>query len=200
VSTNAGHVFSASSLFSVTDADNDPLTYFLYDSTGGTSGGHFVVSGSAVPTNTVVALNAAQLAQTTYVAGAAGTSDALFVMAYDGHTYSGNTTFASMHVNVSASGTAPLAIASTAVASQEKPASDLLLKPTDSFVFARDPGTGGAAGQGANSSHDSLSPVHLNLSLANDAFQLSWAETQVVSHGPIDSAHNVLATHDFFIA
>jgi hypothetical protein len=40
------------------------------------------------------------LAHTTFVAGAAGTSDNLSVMAYDRHTYSGNTSFSQLHVNV----------------------------------------------------------------------------------------------------
>ena len=40
VSASAGQTIAASSLFSVTDADNDVLTYFLYDGTS--NGGHFV--------------------------------------------------------------------------------------------------------------------------------------------------------------
>ena len=67
VTASAGQVISASSLFSVTDADNDVLTYFLYDGTAG--GGHFVVNGTAVADQTVVALSAAQLAQTTFQTG-----------------------------------------------------------------------------------------------------------------------------------
>ena len=43
---NPRPVVTASSLFSITDADNDTLTYYLYDSTPG--GGHFVVDGSPV--------------------------------------------------------------------------------------------------------------------------------------------------------
>jgi len=94
-------VISASSLFSVTDAENDVLTYFLYDGTAG--GGHFVVNGTAIADQTVVALSASQLAQTTFVAGGLGTSDALGVMAYDGHTYSGNTSFSQFQVIASSS-------------------------------------------------------------------------------------------------
>src|SRR5205809_1478013 len=82
VSASAGQVFSASSLFSVSDIDNDVLTYFLYDGTA--NGGHFFVNGTQVADQTVVALSASQLAQTTFVAGSAGNSDALAVMAYDG--------------------------------------------------------------------------------------------------------------------
>ena len=98
VSASAGQVIAASGLFSISDADNDPLTYFLYDCTP--NGGHFVVNDVAVADLTVVALSASQLAQTTFVAGAAGSSDDLAAMAYDGHTYSGNTSFTQLHVNV----------------------------------------------------------------------------------------------------
>jgi hypothetical protein len=100
VSASAGQVFAASSLFSVSDPSGGPLTYFLYDGTA--NGGHFVVNGVVEPAQTVVALSAAQLAQTTFVAGAAGSSDALAVMAYDGQAYSGNTSFSQFHVNVGA--------------------------------------------------------------------------------------------------
>jgi hypothetical protein len=47
-----------------------------------------------------VALSAGQLAQTAFVAGGDGSSDALAVMAYDGHTYSGNSSFSQFSVNV----------------------------------------------------------------------------------------------------
>ena len=98
----AGQVFAASSLFSVTDADNDTLTYFLYDWSSAANSGHLVVNGAIVPAETVIALNASQLAHTTFVAGARGTSDDLAVMAFDGHDYSGNTSFSPFNVNVAA--------------------------------------------------------------------------------------------------
>src|SRR5207248_1105961 len=106
VAASAGQVFAASSLFTVTDADNDALTYFHYDGTAG--GGHFVVNGTAVADQTVVALSAAQLAQTTFVAGASGSSDALSVMAYDGQAYSGNTHFSQFQVSVAGVNSAPV--------------------------------------------------------------------------------------------
>jgi len=106
VSASAGQVFSASSLFSVSDIDNDVLTYFLYDGTA--NGGHFFVNGTQVADQTVVALSASQLAQTTFVAGSAGNSDALAVMAYDGHTYSGNTSFSHFSVSVPGVNHAPV--------------------------------------------------------------------------------------------
>ena len=99
VPATARQVFTADSLFSFADADNDPLTYFLYDGTLG--GGHFMVNGVAVADQTVVALSAVQIAQTVFVTGAPGSSDDLAVMAYDGHDYSGNTNFSHFNVNVS---------------------------------------------------------------------------------------------------
>ena len=98
VSASAGQVFSASSLFSVSDIDNDVLTYFLYDATAGANSGHFEVNGSAVPEQTVVALSASQIAQTTFVAGTSGSNNDFQVMAYDGHDYSGNTSFSHFHI------------------------------------------------------------------------------------------------------
>ena len=44
----AGQMFAASSLFSVTDADNDALTYFLYDWSPAANSGHLVVNGNVV--------------------------------------------------------------------------------------------------------------------------------------------------------
>ena len=99
VPATARQVFTADSLFSIADADNDPLTYFLYDGTLG--GGHFMVNGVAVADQTVVALSAVQIAQTVFVTGAPGSSDDLAVMASDGHDYSGNTSFSHFNVNVS---------------------------------------------------------------------------------------------------
>src|SRR4030095_13667312 len=74
VTASAGQVFAASSLFSVTDADNDALTYFLFDWSPAANSGHLEVNGNVVPAQTVIGLNAAQLANTTFVAGSAGTT------------------------------------------------------------------------------------------------------------------------------
>src|SRR2546430_7942020 len=54
---------AASSLFSVSDADNDTITqYALFDSTGS---GHWIVNGVAQGTNVEIDVTAAQLIQTT---------------------------------------------------------------------------------------------------------------------------------------
>ncbi|MET4036872.1 MULTISPECIES: M10 family metallopeptidase C-terminal domain-containing protein [unclassified Bradyrhizobium] len=99
VSTSAGHALSLSSLFNVTDADNDTLTYYIYEGTTGPNSGHFTINGTPVANQTVVAFGADQLAQATFVAGSAGTTDDLYVMAYDGHDYSGNTSFTKFQVS-----------------------------------------------------------------------------------------------------
>ena len=58
---------AASSLFTATDLDGDPITTFaLKDVTGN---GHFVVNGVAQATNVEIDLTAAQMAQTTSHAG-----------------------------------------------------------------------------------------------------------------------------------
>ncbi len=103
VAATAGQVLQASSLFSASDADGDALTYYLFDAATDPLSGYFAVNGKIIPNGTVFAVNAAQLAQTTLVAGHAGITENLYVMAYDGQAYSGNTSFSAIHVNVTAS-------------------------------------------------------------------------------------------------
>ncbi|MDB5582492.1 MAG: Peptidase M10/serralysin-like protein, partial [Bradyrhizobium sp.] len=93
VAATAGQSLSASSLFSGSDANGDTLTYLVYDSNAAANSGHFVVGGNTVAAQTIYQMTAAQLAQTSFVAGAAGTTDYLYVEAFDGHTYSGWTEF-----------------------------------------------------------------------------------------------------------
>jgi hypothetical protein len=125
VAATAGETFSAASLFSGSDADGDTLGYYLYDANTAASSGHWVVNGTVVPSDDVYWINAAQLAQTSFVAGAAGTSDELRVLAYDGQTYSNSSIFTRFHVNV----------ASLSPASPNASATG-----SDNFVFA--PGLG----------------------------------------------------------
>jgi len=120
VLATAGQSLQASSLFSGSDPDGDTLTYFLYDGTPAANSGHFVVGGNVVPAETIYQVSAAQLAQATFVAGASGTSDDLYVEDYDGHSYSGW----NAHVNVSAS-----------VASGQNPAPTIIL-PSGTNVSA----------------------------------------------------------------
>src|SRR5215467_13691783 len=84
-SATVGQTLSASSLFSVSDADNDTITkYQFFDAT--TGGGSFTVNGVTQGYNQVIEVTAAQLAQTSFVVGAGG--DDLYVRAYDGTTWS----------------------------------------------------------------------------------------------------------------
>ena len=95
VSASAGQSLQLSSLFSATDADNDALTYYFFDNT--TNSGHFEVNGAVKPGGVAFSLTAAQLAQTVFVAGAAGSSDHLNMQISDGHAVSALGDF---HINV----------------------------------------------------------------------------------------------------
>ena len=76
-----------SSLFSVSDADSDPITqYQLWDSTRDPASGHFAVGGVAQAAGTVITISAAQLAQTSFVTGTVG--DSLQIRAFDGTDWS----------------------------------------------------------------------------------------------------------------
>jgi hypothetical protein len=107
VAASAGQVIAASSLFSATDADGDALSYTLDDNTTAANSGHFVVNGTVMAAGTTFTVTAAQLAQTTFVAGAAGTSDDLFVMATDGQANSNNNFLSEFHVNATSGPIAP---------------------------------------------------------------------------------------------
>jgi hypothetical protein len=79
-----GAQLSAGSLFSVSDADHDTITqYDLWDN--GVGGGHFVLNGTTLPSGQGNIITAAQLSQTTYVAGSG--ADTLWVRANDGQLW-----------------------------------------------------------------------------------------------------------------
>ena len=92
-----GQVFNASDLFSASDGDGDTLLYFFWDNNPDPASGYFTVNGVVQAANTTFAVNAAQLAQTTFTAGQL--PDGLFVNAWDGSLFSGPQEF---HVNVPA--------------------------------------------------------------------------------------------------
>jgi Ca2+-binding RTX toxin-like protein len=78
---------AVSSLFQVSDADNDAITnYRFWDSTADGASGHFVVNGVAQGTNQSIDVSAAQLAQTTFQTGT--TADDLWVQVSDGTAWS----------------------------------------------------------------------------------------------------------------
>ena len=77
---------AASSLFTYSDPENDSaVKYSLWDSEGN---GHWVINGVVQATAAEVFVTAAQLAQTSYVAGAPGSTDHLYVRAFDGSLWS----------------------------------------------------------------------------------------------------------------
>ena len=77
----------ASSLFSVSDAENDAITQYAFWDTGGS--GHFVVNGVAQAANVEIDVSAANLSQVSYVFGPGGsTPDTLWVKANDGMLWS----------------------------------------------------------------------------------------------------------------
>jgi hypothetical protein len=76
-----GQTFAASSLFTANDADGDTLTQFdFWDS--GSGGGRWQLNGSPLTPGQDNIVNAAQLSQVTYKAGAG--TDTLYVRASDG--------------------------------------------------------------------------------------------------------------------
>ena len=82
VSGTAGQVYQLSSLFTASDPDNDPLTYYIYDGTAGASTGHIKINGVTQAEGQWVLVTQAQLSQTTFTAGTGGT-DTLYFSVYD---------------------------------------------------------------------------------------------------------------------
>jgi serralysin len=114
VTATAGQTIAASSLFSATDVDGDSLTYYILDNTTAPNSGHFEINGVVQSAGAVHTLTSTQLAQTTFVAGAAGVTDDLFVIAYDGKALSGPD-YVEFHVNVAPNHAPVLTVPSTNV-------------------------------------------------------------------------------------
>jgi hypothetical protein len=95
VTATYNQTFAASSLFSVTDTDNNTMTkYQFWDDTAGAGTGHFVIGGVAQAERQFIDVSAAQLSQTTFQS--ASGSDDLYVRVFDGLAWSG---WAELHVN-----------------------------------------------------------------------------------------------------
>lgn len=107
VAATAGQSIALSSLFTAGDVDNDTLTYMIYDATTTGSHGHFVVNGTTVAAGTPYWITQAQLARTSFVAGALGTSDDIRMIAYDGQAYSGGGVWTKTLVTASGTDSAP---------------------------------------------------------------------------------------------
>ncbi len=111
VTAARGQSFAASSLFTATDADSDPITKYQFaDGTADPASGYFVVNGTVEPANQVIDVSAAGLALTSFQSGSG--SDSLGVRAFDGFAW-GNWTFfnVSAPVNHAPVATAPNATA-----------------------------------------------------------------------------------------
>jgi hypothetical protein len=83
IATN-GQTFAASSLFTTSDADGDPITGYDFWDTG-SGGGRWMVNGMPGMTNTDNFVTAAQLSQVKYQAGSG--TDTLWVRTSDGLQY-----------------------------------------------------------------------------------------------------------------
>ena len=80
-SVGRGATLAASGLFTVSDAEHDPIAQYDFWDTG-TGGAHFTVNGATAGNNQDVYVTAAQLAQTVYQSGPG--TDTLYVRANDG--------------------------------------------------------------------------------------------------------------------
>jgi hypothetical protein len=76
-----GQSFAASSLFTASDADGDPIAQYAFWDTG-TGGGHFELNGGAQAVNHEIDVTAVQLSQLSYQSGSG--TDTLWVRANDG--------------------------------------------------------------------------------------------------------------------
>ena len=88
-SVHSGQPVAASSLFSVTDADNDAIVqYQFWDGGAAQSSGYFALSGVRQGANQAIDVSAAQLANVQFVGGAAAGTEMVWVRASDGAAYS----------------------------------------------------------------------------------------------------------------
>ena len=100
---NPGVTLAASSLFTVSDPDNLPITeYQFWDRTSDPASGHFYLNGVLVPDHTLLDVTAAQLSEVTFVTGT--DSNALEVRAFDGVSWSAadNAVWAPFNINIAA--------------------------------------------------------------------------------------------------
>jgi len=104
ITARKNQAFALSSLFTVSDPDGDKITkYQLRDTSTDPASGRFVVNGVAQAAGAVIEITAAQLAQTSFVAGTAG--DNLQIRAFDGAAWSAadNAQWSPFTVSVAAS-------------------------------------------------------------------------------------------------
>jgi len=130
VSGTSGQVYQLSSLFAASDPDNDPLSYYIYDATTGSSTGHIKINGVTQAEGQWVQLTQAQLSQTTFTAGTGGT-DNLYFSVYDPMQHNA---FNGVSVTAAA-GVKPALSASSSVAPDALNHQPLQIAAYDGFVF-----------------------------------------------------------------
>ncbi|MFO1247560.1 MAG: autotransporter-associated beta strand repeat-containing protein [Alphaproteobacteria bacterium] len=88
INASRNQTIAASSLFTVADADNDPITrYQFWDENADPGSGHFVLNGVDQAGQTLIDISASQLSQLSFVAGNTA-SDAIQIRAFDGTAWS----------------------------------------------------------------------------------------------------------------
>src|ERR1043166_4664664 len=83
-----GQSVAAAALFNASDADDAIVQYQLWDSGTDPTSGHFAIGGIAQPANQAIALGAADLANTQWLAGNSNGIETVWVRAYDGSDWS----------------------------------------------------------------------------------------------------------------
>jgi hypothetical protein len=110
VTTPAGQIFAASSLFTAQDPFGDPMSQYDVWNAGG-AGGQYLLNGQALPANQDNYLSAAQFAQAVYQAGSG--TDTLQFRAYEGGQWSPWSSAATMTPSSTIAGGATLELASS---------------------------------------------------------------------------------------
>src|ERR1700712_1655950 len=104
-SVRPNQTVAASTLFSASDADGDPITiYRFWD--GGTAGGHFTVGGVTQGAQQNIDVNAANLSSVNFVGGATSGTEVEWVQVFAGGEWSAWTSWNMATVN-----RAPVAVA-----------------------------------------------------------------------------------------
>ena len=208
VTVASGATIAASSLFTASDPEGQPITYYgLYDNTPGA--GYFDVNGVAEPALKALYLTPAQLAETTFVAGPGGTSGTsydLWVGAYDGTAWT-SPNWTEFHVNVLPSGSTSAMLtsgvqsaetdATTSAASSQLEISDAssLSPQTMPVVVGRPVG-----GDGENDTfvfNHNLGSAAVNNSApgldATPTIHAMFADFSDLNHGPQSGADTLVA-------
>jgi hypothetical protein len=177
----------------VADGDNDALTFYFNDNTPAANSGHFQVNGTVMPAGTTFSVSAAQLAQTVFVIGAAGTSDDLFVQVTDGVALSNLGEF---HLNsvtpVLVNGTVPdEALAEDPDRFPGMVGENAHFDASGNSAFVFPPGLRSGAADHAND-HVDVSVPHLNQDFAAGVVASSDGGGAIIQAGPFGDA---IASH-----